>query len=146
MAAGTQAHIHLQGTDDKGTGWPSPEYVPTNTYKVVALGYQRRPQVFVATERALDGTLHIHRLQSAGSPEQALNYTHVLKVSHSELTELLTEVGKTVDFVDNYHNDDGEDSSSFVREMVLVEVRQIRPMIQDLSYYTVQVVLEDNEV
>lgn len=141
MAVGTQDHIHLQGTDDRP--WGAPELVPAEIYDVAAAGYARVPRVYVAIEEALDGTPHVHRLAVAGVPVQREDFTHALLMTHADLVQLLADVGKNVDFVDSYHPDDGEDASAYIDEKVLSAVADIRNLDPMLTYYTVQIILED---
>lgn len=138
MATQTQNHVHLQGTNDRP--WGAPENAPTNKYKVTQ--YVRQPRAAVLVEYALDNTAHVHRRTSGGNPLLFENLGHTLKVTHTELTELLTDLGRNVDFVDSYHPDDGEDHAAYVQEKVLVEVA-IRNVTYDLSCYVVQITLED---
>ena len=140
MAARAQNHIHLQPTADGP--WGSPEYVPTNTYSVLAEGYAREPSVFVSVERGLTGKLHVHRLADT----QIEDIGHVLVVTHAELTTILGDLGETVDFVDNYHDDDGENSSSYVQQKVFTEVRGIKLVDPYMQYYYVRIILQDDSV
>lgn len=130
MAASTQSYILLEDVTP-----------PTVEYKVNAEGYQRRPRVYVYTEEALDGTVHRHALESAGTPVQREDFTHVLTVTHAELTTLLALLGKTVYFVDNYH--DPADVASYVDTKIFREVRNLMNYDPMLSYYSVQIALED---
>jgi len=141
MAVATQDHVHLQGTDDRP--WGVPEGTPTNKYNVAAVGYARIPRVYVALEEALDGTVHVHRLASGGTPVQREDFTHALITTHAELTTLLTEIGKNVDFVDSFHADDGEDATAHIDEKVFSGIADIRPFDPMLTWYTVQIILED---
>lgn len=136
----TQDHIHLQKQDDRP--WAT-DGVPDNTYHVVFGKMNRLPKVYVQTEIALDGTVHLHQLVSsgAGSVIRHENYKPQLNVSSGELSQLILDLGKKVDFVPIVHNDAGSDSSSYIVEMVLSDVK-IEEMDPGLCNYLVTVNLE----
>jgi hypothetical protein len=130
MAASTQAYILLDTSNP-----------PTTQYAVNAEGHVRMPRVYVDIDEALDGTVHKHILESAGAPVQREDIGHVLTVTHAELTTLLTLLGKTVYFVDNYH--DPSDVASYVDAKIFRAVKSLKPFDPMLTYYSIQIVLED---
>lgn len=130
MAASVQDHIHL---DDV-----SP---PTDEYGVFRDGFQVQPYAFVATDYALDATVHVHRVLTGGVPELRDDFSHILVVSYAEYLTLRGMIGKTVYFVDNYH-DDG-DLATYTDTKLLRALSKVTPFTPDLAGMYVQVALED---
>jgi len=136
----TQDHIHLQKQDDRP--W-AVDGVPDNTYSVVFPKAGYKPKVYTLTEVALDGTVHLHQLVDSGSVSVIRhdNYSPQLNVSAAELAQLIDDLGKKVDFVPNDHNAVGIDSSAYIIEMVMSELK-LEEMDPGLCNYLVTVELE----
>lgn len=95
MAVEMHDHIHL------GTANP-----PVTTYKVVHGSLDTTPLVFATPRRALNGKLHMHRLTSAGDPVQFRGDSFRIRATLAEMLVLRGLVGKPVEYVPNYHDDD----------------------------------------
>jgi hypothetical protein len=135
-----QDHIHLQGQDDRP--WATDD-APDNTYSVVYPKMRRETRVWVETEEALDGTVHVHQLvDDGGNVVRRDAYRHTLMVTDTELVELLADHGKKCDYVPNMHPDSGESCSGYVEEVLFssdVKLLEVDPM---LKYYYVTIRLE----
>ena len=144
MAVGTQNHIHLRRTSDRP--WGS-EGAPSYKYSVIAQGgYTRRPRPFIALDRALDGTPHVHRLVNTDDTPVVINdMGHTLLVTSEELTTLMESLGYVVDYVDNVHPDDGEDHSDYVHLKLFTAIKSLTPFDPMLGWYAVQLQLDDLE-
>ena len=137
-----QSHVHLQGIDDRP--WDAPENAPESKYRVTLQGYSPRPSPYIAVDKALNGTPHVHRLAISGVPVVYTDYGHLFIVTCAEFPGLLSELGKNVDYVDSDHPNDGSDHSEYVHEKVFTSMK-IQAIDPALKYYLVSITLEDVE-
>ena len=130
MAPEVKDHIHLDDVTP-----------PTDTYGVFREGFQVQPYAFAATDYALEATVHVHRVAPGGVVELRDDFSHVLIVSYTEYLTLRGMIGKTVYFVDSYH-DDGS-LATYTDTKLFKAISKVTPFTPDLSGMYVQIALED---
>lgn len=115
-----QNHIHLDlpaNVDSDGA--------PTARYKV----NERSVQPVVQTEVSTSWTGLRHRstiIDDGGDPVLYSDYKfRVILTTQAELDTITNLLGRTVKFVDSYHLADGEDVSSYVKDVAVVSVADI---------------------
>lgn len=96
MANEMQDHCHI--------GESNP---PTEEYRVYASGYDVAPELMLATDRALDGTLHVHcLLDDDGNPKQLVSHKLRLKLTLEEKATVEALYGKSLYYIPNYHDEE----------------------------------------
>jgi hypothetical protein len=140
MPIQAQDHLHLD-TDLSG----APENAPTNHYSA-GIPETRNIRAFVTLEWAVDGTLMAHKVTSSGDPVISESRPYHLRVTRSELTALIADLGHRVYFVPPYHPDNGEDHTAYRDQVEFYELRDIESECENLNYYRCTVVLQYDSV
>jgi hypothetical protein len=130
MAASANDHIHLDDVNP-----------PVDEYHTALDGFRPAQQVFVTVDSALDGTKHVHRLVNEGVPVSYDGAAHVVLVDWDGFEALKAIHGKTVYFVDNWHDD--ADLASYTKTMVLLGVALQRAFTPTLGLVAVRIDLEE---
>lgn len=143
MTTAVQNHIHISSTLE-GSGEKAPDI------KWLIHDRKMMPTVFMTLRRTKRGNLRNNVILDTGNPVQITNFQYELRI-HSDETYttaqreafLLAMQGKKVYVVDSVHCNDGEDHTSFVKQMVLDIPEGFNTDIFDLSFYFVRVDLTD---
>jgi hypothetical protein len=137
MAATVQGTIRL---DSDLTG-----QLPTNTYRVLASGLDRKPKVALSTERSLNGTLHVHRIMDGSVPLQHDDRIYTLLLGQSEVSQLLADLGKTMYFMP--HIRDEAVPLTYRKVVVFKAILELRNLEDDpmLTYFRCTIELEEYE-
>jgi len=136
MAVQAQNHLHLD-TDLSG----APENAPTHYYTAI-IPETRNIRAFVSLEWSVRGDLMAHKVTSSGDPVISESRPYRLRVSRSELTALIADLGRRVYFVPPYHPDDGSDHTAYRDQVEFIELRDIESECENLNYYRCTIVVQ----
>ncbi|MHC4542913.1 MAG: hypothetical protein ACYSYL_00100 [Planctomycetota bacterium] len=115
--------------------------LPTNTYRVVATGYDQGYEPMITTERSLTGLLQTHRLRDNGDTKVYSEPSYTLLLTREEKDQLVVDLGEQVYFMPHYR-DEG-DALNYRMLMTFSSIADCKPMEPMIEWWQATIKLEE---